>query len=438
MALADVGAFGQGWLKGQQQGLSNYAAFADLARRRDADERARQAQALQSLIHGTSLAQTAPDVAERAAQEPDRYGLSPDTVMPGVAQARALREAETRLTQAIAAGDIDTITRDPEVGRVIASKPDKYLPLLKEAIDTKRRNAIMNDPATSDQDKARLLYSSGQKGVDIGQVFPSIAGEQEYQKTRGGLRGKQGLIGPVTRETEQAKADVNLDYAEPTAAAKAQGEFNVKLGPGKPGLPGTTQAGQLAIQNETPAQREYRLSHQPLGELKPTDISQAQNRIRIQARQEVAMGLQHAKPVFDALPPNQQSEIIDYYTAIRQNQMASQDPVFKGQALPQVPPKPQSVIEFEGQAQSGGFGAWLKSFLPSFLGGDSSTPAVASPEPAPATAPAPPRTLRSPEQQPAASAMPVPQGMTAKEGDTVRNKKTGQEYIVQQGMLVPK
>lgn len=439
MALADVGAFGQGWIEGQQRGLSNYVNFAHLAMQRDAEDRARQAQALQTLIHGTSLAQTAPDVAERAAQQPDVYGLSPETVGPAAAQTRGLMAARGKLANAISTGNFQGVMDDPMVGQVIKEHPEKWLKEIRDAMDRAERSRLLNDPNIAPEEKARRLFAMNGKdsGVSFTEAYPTVLESTEAAKARGGLRGQQGLIGSVTREKSAAEKDTDLQYSGPIADAKRRGEYSADLAPGQPGLPGSTNAGQLAIQKETPAQREYRTSHNPPGEIKPTDVSNALNRNRVQARQEVGMTLSHAKPVFDVLPPQQQGEIIEYYTRVKQNQLMSQDPVLANQPREPLPPKPQSVLEFEGQVQKQGWGDWFKGLF----GGGSSTPAAtpeAPTESVPAQSP-PTRTLRTP----GADAIQAPpgivnkQGQPARDGDTIIQKSTGRTFILQNGMLIP-
>jgi hypothetical protein len=272
--FSGIGAFGEGALKGYDTGLSRYATIEEMRQRRDAAQRAAQAQALQTLIHGAQLATTQPEIAEAAIQNP-AYGLEAGPVQAGVARARALQGAAQRFAHAVQTGDFDE--NDMEIGRFVATDPAKYAPLLKEALDKKDLKRIMSDPNMTPQQRAQAIQSRGIK-VDLGlldRAYPGLVGGMEAEKAAGGLRG--GMLPgpggqPLVGETE---------------AAKVGGGMRGRMAPA-PTLP----AGQQSLaEAEAQAQATGRVTGENVAELSPfpkTDIRQAPARLKAEARETPA------------------------------------------------------------------------------------------------------------------------------------------------------
>lgn len=381
--FSGIGAFGQGALQGYNQGLSNYAQLDQLARQREAERRAEQARALQSLLHGTQLAQTAPDVAERAMSNP-RYGLNPEEIGPGVAASREMMQAEARLNAAIQSGDLSGVLDDPMVGKVIAGKPKEYLGAIKDITSRKRVDAILNGPGTP-QDKARMLMSAG---VNIPQGlletgYPELAGAKAEATAGGTARGQLPYAGPTARAKAAGAAEGALPYAGPTAQARRQGEIKAELGPdvGASVPTGGTNVGRIARERETQADRARKLRGPSGTEIGPKDISAALNRVNTAARNDVTAQLKHVgKEAWIDLSMQEQQQVLDYLTNQRARALAANDPVAQGK-IPDMP-RPDAMNKFEQRAESGGWGDWIKSIFSFNSGESSSVPA--------------PRTLRTP------------------------------------------
>lgn len=422
-----IASFGEGALQGYDKALSNYATISQIAQQRQAEERARQNQALQTLLHGSQLSQTNPEVATMAAQEPDRYGLDPRTIEPGVAQAYSTREAQARLNRALSTGDLEALN-DPTVSRHIT---EKHLPMIQELQMRKKVDAILAGPG-SPQEKAQLLLRAGANPpaglLEAG--YPEFVGSKAEATAAGTARGQLPLAEALAQAKAVGQGRGELQFAGPLAGARKSGELGAELSPDvtPAGTPlGGTSAGRLARERETPADRERKLRAGQGDAIKPTDISNALNRNRNQARALVQAALQRVpKETMAGYEPKSQQEIIDYYTAIKERELAKADPVLAGQYGGPEPVRPPIIDEFEKVAEGGGFWQGLKQL---FMG--ESTPTA----PITQTAPAP-RSLRQPTQSPQASAgFPVPPG--AKEGDAVRQKSTGKMFVVQGGQLVP-
>ena len=363
--FSGIAAFGEGAVGGYDKALSNYARIAEIARQREAARRAEQAQQLQTLIHGTSLAQTSPDVAEMAAREPERYGLSPETVGPGVTQARAQQAAMARLNRALSSGDLDSIMNDPEAARFIT---EKHLPIIKEMQDRKKVDAIMAGPGTP-QEKAQALVRAGVK-VDSGMFesgFPELGGAKSEQQALGTARGQLPLAESLAQAKAVGQGRGELVTAGPLSQARKTGEITAELSPDitPAGVPlGGTNVGRIARERETEADRARKLRGPAERGTTPADLSVVLNRNRTQARQEVEQHIKNTAPVFKTLPPMDQQIILDYYTVVRQNSMLSQDPGWEGRPLPVVPPKPDAVTKFEAEGQPGpGFFSGLYTYL---------------------------------------------------------------------------
>lgn len=367
--FSGIGAFASGAMQGYDQSLSRYGQLDQIMRARQAEERARQQAALQSLLHGTQLASTNPDIAEAAAGNP-AYGLNPQELGPGIEAARRERAATARLTAALQAGNLESVANDPEVGNVLGKNIKVYGPMIKEINDRRIVDRIVNGPGTP-QEKARALLAAGVK-TDAGLLtagYPELKGAEAEATAGGTARGQIPYAGVLEEAKALGRGKGELATAGPLSQAKKTGELTAELSPDitPPGVPlGSTSAGRLAQEKETPAQRAVRTRNaaKPVGgELGPKDVSMALNRVRQQARNEVGQMLTHAKPVFDQLPSGDQQQIIEYYTAVKQQKMAEQDPVLAGQSRMELPPKPDAVVRFEGQAQSSGFGNFLKGLF---------------------------------------------------------------------------
>jgi len=210
--MTGIGAFGAGAIQGYDAGLSRYATIEEMRSRREAEQRAAQAQALQSLIQGTQLAATQPDVAETAIQDP-RYGLEAGPMQAGVARARMLQGAGQKFARAVQTGDFDE--NDTEIWQFVLSNPEKYIPMLGEALGKKRLKQILADPNLTPQQRMQAIVSSGAK-VDLPSLqaaYPGLVGGVEAERTAGGLRGgmQPGPGGqPLVGEAEAAKTSGGL------------------------------------------------------------------------------------------------------------------------------------------------------------------------------------------------------------------------------------
>lgn len=425
MPISGIGGFGAGALEGYDKGLSNYISVNELMQKREAAKRAEQAQALQSLIHGNTLAQTSPDVAERAAANPDKYGVEAGPLQAGAAQSRALQLAEQRLQQALQTGEIDTALQEPGVAHILSQKIDKYGPLVKEIQDRKKTTAIMNGPGTP-QEKARAIVAAGLK-VDRPMLeagYPELAGGVSRATSAGTEQGKAdidlgpapGVAPPVAGEPTPMGDTTGYRRALFQSQGKDTGEQNAFLRPA-PGRPSQTTGGLVAqeraggarmgenisdtvgggpaaIAKETPALRDLRNAQAERARRagatdapKPADVSTALGRNRSQARAEVDDQIRRIpKEIFAGFKPGEQQDILAYLTAVRMKQLSGQDPVLVGQQFP-VPPRPPIMDAFEQRAESGGFGQWLKSLFLGSAPAAATAPPAAAPQAAPAAAP---------------------------------------------------
>ncbi len=371
--FSGIGAFGAGALQGYNQGLSNYADLYKLKLAQDAETRAKQAQALQSLIHGSSLAQTNPDVAEQAMNNPE-YGLKPEEIGPGVAASRAMAQAEARLNAAIQSGDLSGVLDDPIVGKVIASKPKEYLGAIKDITTRKKVDAILHDPNLTPQQKAASLISAGAQipqGM-LENAYPELGGAKAEATAGGTMRGKLPYAGVLAEAEALGKGKGELVTAGPLSQAKKQGEINADLSPDvtPPGVPiGGTNTGRLAQERETPAQRERRLRGPASNEVGPKDVSAALNRLNTSARNDVTAQLKNVtKDTWVDYTPVEQQQLKDYLVNQRMRALAENDPVAKGR-VPEMP-RPAVMDKFEQLTKS----SWWAKNMPTWLGGGESTP----------------------------------------------------------------
>jgi hypothetical protein len=388
--FSGIGAFGEGALQGYDKSLSRYATISEIAQRRIAEQRARQAQELQTLLHGTQLSQTNPDVAERAALEPDRYGLSPETVGPGVAQARGDQAAKARLNQALISGDLDALN-DPAVSRFITKD---HLGTIQEMQMRRKVDAIIAGPGTA-QEKAQMLMRIGANPpaglLEAG--YPELGGAKAEHTAAGTARGQLPLAESLSRAKAVGQASGELQFAGPLAGAKRSGEIGAELGadPATNVPPGGTAIRRLATERETPSDRERKLRGGINIQIGPKDISASQARVQNMARQDVSSQLSQAAKQMNEFTPAEQAQIREYLIATRARALAEQDPVLQGQQYPEIP-RPPIMDTFEGKLQGGDYWQSIKEF---FMGAAPAAATVAAPRslrnPSP-NAPAPANT----------------------------------------------
>ena len=357
-----LGAFGAGALQGYDQSLSRYATLDQMIRQHEAEKRAAQAQALQSLVHGNQLAQTSPDVAEMAAREPDRYGLSPETVGPGVAQARKDMADSARLNQALTNGDLDALN-DPSVARMIRKE---HLKTINELYLRKKVDAIIADPNLNATEKAQAMLRIGAKPPEglLNAAYPELGGAQAEARTGGEMRGKLPYAGVLAEAEAIGKGKGELVTAGPLTRAKKEAELGAELSPEpQPEVPlNTTAAGRLAREKETPAQRERRL-RPPAGasQLGPKDISVALKRVGDSARNDVNTQLKTVrKGQWAEFTPEEQRQIHEYLVNQRTIAIAQSDPVLADQQIQELP-RPAVMDKFEKSGQDSGWDitGWL-------------------------------------------------------------------------------
>lgn len=376
-----IGAFGSAALEGYDKSLSNYAQIAQIARQREAARRAEQAQQLQNLLHGTELSSKYPGVAEQAALEPDRYGLNPETIGPGVTQARSLQAAQARLNQALANGDLEALN-DPEVSRLITKD---HLGVIKEMQDRKKVDAIMAGPGTP-AEKARALVGLGAK-VDnslLEKAYPDYGQSAARATAAGTAEGQLPLKESLAEAEAVGRGRGELQFKGRLTQAGKEGEIRAELGAdvGADVPPGGTNVGRIARERETDADRTRKLRADGTTP-KPADISVALGRVNTTARNDVAMQLKHVpKGAWRELTMQEQQQVQEYLVNQRARAIAGQDPVVAGR-IPEIP-RPAAMDKFEGTANEGGYLDSIKRF---FMGGSTPTPAVTS---------ASPRTLRTP------------------------------------------
>ena len=468
---------------GMDRGLSRYQSIYDMVLKGQANKRQQQHQALQSLIHGSALAQSNPDVAEAAMNNPDIAEILPtDAMTAGVKQARTLRAGASAFGTGIANDNIDT--NDPNVQALIASDPLKYSEFIKKQNDQRRLRQILNDPNMDPNERMRLMTGMGALKLDpqtMGMMYPSIPATVKATE-RGAVMDVESapqVPGGVPRNlrahqneatgTARGKSDVALENEPYSGMPRGLTEAsNTAFGTER----GTLRAGAMPIGGDRkPADSGFRFKAEALetpadatrklrtGQTDTTNQqSQALNRNRVQARSDVRNQLAHIpKDVWNSVylkPETQlqdQQALIDYLTAVRVNALAAQDPMMKHITLP-VPPRPAIMDVFEGKLQST---SWWQSIKNLFSSGGTAAPGMvapddtdetvvpgstrgdySSPTATPTTTPVPGVSVAPPTYQPGQSAdgMQPPPG--AREGDMVRQKSTGKVFRVENGVMV--
>lgn len=383
--FSGIGAFGEGALKGYNQGLSNYATIDQIMRAREAEKRATQAQALQTLLQGTQLTAANPDVAESAMNNP-AYGLNPAEMGPGIEEARRERAATARLNAAIQSGNLDSVINDPDVGNVIGKNIKVYGPMIKELNDRKMVDQILAGPGTP-QEKTQALLRAGVK-VDAGLLnagYPELKGAEAEATAFGTSKGQLPLAEALSRAKAVGQGQGELVTAGPLSQAKRQGELTADLSPDitPSGVPvGGTNVGRIARERETEADRTRKLRGPASNQVGPKDISASLSRINSAATAAVTKQLSHIpKDTWVNFNQAEQQQIVQYLTNQQALALSENDPVAKGQIKEM--PRPAAMDKFEAKAQEGD---WWQSFKNFFVGDSTPQQPVSTP----------PRTLRQP------------------------------------------
>jgi len=285
-----IGAFAGGAIQGYDASLSRYATIEDMRRRREAERRAAQQQALQSLISGATLASTHPDVAEVAIAQPDQEMFPAAPVQAGVQAARRNLRGAGMFTSGALADNIDM--NDPDVAAYVARNPKEAIPMLQQMRAKKALRTSLGDPAITDAQRQQAyadfrLDAEGKapEQAMIDRLAPTPVGNLKAVEAAGEIRGKGMPLPPgmdpslggaaqIAGATEgaqrRAASDVTLEpapgrfgisrghaQAQEQELGQTRGNIMGRTMGVPPGAakPGATAEQFLAIEGETPFKR---------------------------------------------------------------------------------------------------------------------------------------------------------------------------------------